>query len=786
MITGLGGIGKTELLLQALKEAGVQRPVIWINVEQHRSASEVSAALRSAVAQGEEACSEAALPSIIDDLQARVVFDGVEQALLADIDVFEELLAHLISSTAVAQIIVTSQVVLHSLTVDHRQTLNALDPVASRALMVALVAEEDAATDNDIDNLAAFCEGHALTLRLAAALRDHYGSASRALGVIQSRGGSALQTPGRRTQTRRTSLELCLETAYAAFGQQSKRLLWGLSACPAGVFANYIEHDWIGIPDGVEALGELKRWNFIDITAHSGGPERVFVPSPIRAFAATLGSRDEKSAYDAVILDVARGHQLLVAVFETRFTAPDQTPYVLERFGHELSNFLHILHLARRQPAARELRKSAISITRALMRYFFVRGLNDEGCSVMQQAAMLAIDIEETSQASGIMLQQLALSDRAENDEIFCAGMELAERLSLSDDLEVRGDVAFARGMAARRKGNHASAEEYALQAFEIYRERLRAAVEAQKAAHGSALEDDHEELHNDISHALSALGSARLAQEKLTEAASAYRHSIEHLRGTSVAVNQGQTLHQIGNCESRLGNHKLAVELYVEAAQVFHFIGMDHYLSNAVGELGYALLDHHEGFAFDDIDEDFVVSALADLERHASRVFQTGLAIDHAQAAPLLRKTFGLISFVSLTPHTAQLLEFTTRLGDTLRDVGKMGPDGKRDIDELFPFLTMDLILSLGFYAAQGTDMRNGNSFREVVGTLLRIVCNSHDWEKANLRIVEWLSLLITLRWRLKGADTQRLRVFVKNFENDIEDWLDLDFSDVPDELPG
>lgn len=62
MITGLGGLGKTELLTQALKEGGVQRPVIWVNVEQHWSTSAISAALRSAIAPGDEACSEAALP----------------------------------------------------------------------------------------------------------------------------------------------------------------------------------------------------------------------------------------------------------------------------------------------------------------------------------------------------------------------------------------------------------------------------------------------------------------------------------------------------------------------------------------------------------------------------------------------------------------------------------------------------------------------------------------------------------------------------------------------------
>jgi hypothetical protein len=68
-----------------------------------------------------------------------------------------------------------------------------------------------------------------------------------------------------------------------------------------------------------------------------------------------------------------------------------------------------------------------------------------------------------------------------------------------------------------------------------------------------------------------------------------------------------------------------------------------------------------------------------------------------------------------------------------------------------------------------------------------LRSFCNADDWAKVHFPIVNWLSLLLTLRWRLEGTDTPRLRLFVQNFEDDVKDWFDRDFSAAPDgTVPG
>src|SRR5690606_7414581 len=105
IITGVGGIGKTELLVQALDRLETGRPVFWIDVEQYRSASDILAALQAALGNDGVACPQAALPSRLDALQACVVFDGIERAALDDIDEFEDMIATLYSATATTQFV---------------------------------------------------------------------------------------------------------------------------------------------------------------------------------------------------------------------------------------------------------------------------------------------------------------------------------------------------------------------------------------------------------------------------------------------------------------------------------------------------------------------------------------------------------------------------------------------------------------------------------------------------------------------------------------------------------
>ena len=92
IISGIGGIGKSELLLQAMSRIEVERTVLWCNIEQYRSVTEVITALRTAVTDDGKACSEEELSSRLDAIQACVVFDSIEQSSFDNLDKFEDVI----------------------------------------------------------------------------------------------------------------------------------------------------------------------------------------------------------------------------------------------------------------------------------------------------------------------------------------------------------------------------------------------------------------------------------------------------------------------------------------------------------------------------------------------------------------------------------------------------------------------------------------------------------------------------------------------------------------------
>ncbi|EIM72208.1 hypothetical protein A33O_20540 [Nitratireductor aquibiodomus RA22] len=781
MITGVGGIGKTELLVQALHAAETARPVIWISVELYRSSTDVFAALRTALGSGGVACPEVDVAARLDAQQACVVFDGVERAAFDNIDTFEDALNALYGATSYAQFVVTSQVALHGFVVDTRLRIGRLDGPASRELLERFQAVEPAPRPDDGTSLVSFCEGHALTLRLAAALRDHYGGADQALRAIRAKGVAAISLPARKVQSSRTSLELCLQAAYDALSDNARQLLWALSEAPAGIFTHYLEGDWLDLGEPDESLAELRRWHLVEFALVRGSVTRTQVLSPIRAFAAETARRNDRSSYNAVIDRLAHAFQMMIAVFELNYDDPNETPYVVARYEEELPNYLRLLELAQANRANTELGLAAVSIVRAMMRYFFVRRLPEQGARVMHDAAELAVAIGNAERASGLILQLAALADRAQDVKLLQAGLVLADELEKqTDNIEVRADIAMCRGIVARDEGDQLAAERYARAAFEGYRSQLRAAI-AEQNANPSEKRDGKfavDEIHNDISHALGLLGFALLSQQRYEEARRAYSHSLQHERGASVGVNRGQTLHQIGNCECHLGRFKEAAKLYLEAAEIFHFVGMEEYLSNALGELGYALLDIGEAYPLDALDVEIIDAALSDLAKDISRVFDIDRSIDHASAICIIRKTFGCVALASLSGRGDLLGDFCMTLAnDVFLPIEQQIARGERDEDERFPLSMMDVAIRLGFYAAEAERVfaEEGDISRDIINEMLKTVCNAHGWAQDTMRTVDWLAALLSRRWELEGARAERLREFIRNFDDDVVDYLDI-----------
>ena len=781
IITGIGGIGKTELLVQALRGLDTGRPVFWIDVELYRSASNIMAALHTALGRDGVACSATDLPARLDSLQACVVFDGIERSTLDDLEEFEDAIAALHSSTSAAQLVATSQVVLYKLAADARFKVGGLDKQSSRQLLESFGTSGSAITDRELGPLLEFCEGHALTLRLVAALVDYYDGPSAAMRAIKTKGVTAVSLPGRKKPTRTNSLTLCLQLAYDAVSDEGHQLLWTLAESPAGLFTCTLERSWLEIPDPIESLAELRRWHLVDLVPFQDDLSRTHVLGPVRAFAIERARSDDRSRYEKVIDRLVREQKMYVAVLEVSYDDPNDAPYVLQRYGHELPNLLHVLDLAQANQANSELVLTAVMIARTLHRYFFVLGLSEQGARVMHDAAELAFSAGHLKSAGALTLQLVSLANRANDAERLNAGLALADRLEhLTDDGALLADIALCRGIAAHTGEDYEAAESYARKAVAGYRGRGRALVDEQSP--GSCDDGDARfelaDVHGDLSSALGLLGYSLLSLHRFEESAEAYRHSLKHQKGAFAAVNRGQTLHQLGDCESNLGHFREAAGYYLEAAKVFDFVGMEEYLSNALGELGYSLIDLEGKFLPEDLDLEVIERGLQDLARHAKRAFNPDRPLDHKICVSLLRKLFGCLALASLTGKGQLLGSFCVSLGDDVLVVhGGQLSTGSRDKEDALPLVMMDTALRLGVLVAEAEHMcdQDGDISRDTISTLLHTVCETHKWAQHTMRVVDWLALLLTSRWGLQGASPARLREFIENYDDDVVDYLDL-----------
>ena len=574
-VFGVAGIGKSELVLQALDRCETGRPVLWCNIEQYLKIADVMSTLRTALAIDGIACSEEQLPSQLDAAHTCVVFDGIEQGDLDDLDEFEDTVYDLFRLTSDTQFVSTSQVLLHRLPAETELRLGRLEEAASRSLLHQSCIEYHSTIYGHDDALLDFCDGHPLTVRLAGALTAHYGSTAAALDAIYSRSVESVGLPGRRHHTRRTNLELCLQTAYEILSPSSRQVLWALAEAPAGVWTHYIAREWLELDDITDALASLRIWHLVDVAHIDNNLSRTRVLNPVRRYVTNRGRQENLCLYEETVRRVFQGFSMMTAVIELKYDRPQDTPYVLQRFGHELPNLLHVLEFAQERTEDEELVITALSVVQSLTRFFFVLRLPEKGAHILYDATDLAVRTGQFERASGLAMQFLTLAQRADDESLFAKVQSIVNQIaSATTDLEALSDVAMCRALAAHSSEDFPEAEIQARQALEGYRTVGRALKGKTEA--DDDLELKRRNLHTDISNALGMLGGALLSQEKYEEAAQAYRHSLQHQRGADIGVNLGQNLHQIGNCESNLGNHEAASKLYVEAARIFHFIGME------------------------------------------------------------------------------------------------------------------------------------------------------------------------------------------------------------------
>ena len=410
LVHGPGGIGKTQLLLHALRTVETGRRVVWVEVEQAASTEAIHAALQVMRSNGTEPATRTTLRHWLDELSACVVLDGVEQVNGPMIEEVDDLLDELKNSTLNAQFVVTSQVDLQRTVFDERLELTGLAREPSRNVLLSALRDD---TPIDIDSeksLLAFVDGHPLTLRLAAKLADYLGSVRTASVLIEQQGAAVVEIQKRTTHDRNTSLDASLSLAYENLSGVEQRILYLIASCPGGIMTRLLELTDLGGSEAPVLLAALRRWSLVQTKGKGEWDERSHMLSPIRSYVRQRWSEEHAVEAHAFIQMLVEKFSIMAAKVE--LDSGSDVSKMLSLFSRELPNLLLVVDEAEANLGNAEFSFKASTICYALMRFFFVLRLPEQGCEVMRRGARIAHRDGDGKRASGHIAMMVSLAQR--------------------------------------------------------------------------------------------------------------------------------------------------------------------------------------------------------------------------------------------------------------------------------------------------------------------------------------------------------------------------------------
>ncbi len=766
-IQGPGGIGKTQLLLNALQRISDERPVIWINVEAYSSVSDLGLALTTALSQEGSPIAAYAVVDVLADAQVRVIFDGVERMSPSDMDDLEDFFGNLLTMTFAPQFIFTSQAELNELDIDVRLQVDRLDEAAGMLILRSALDSDQLETlevERLLKWLECFCEGHPLSLRLTAGLLRYFKSVPTVVERIRQHGASIIQSPTRHRQTTSTSLRTCLLVSYQALTNSQRRVLWLAAHCPAGCILDMLrDREIYGTTDIESDVATLQRWHLVNVWVDELEKSRLSVLSPIGSFIEAEWSAEAP-------LEAKELHYILVEDFTTHSVVLDlnyaqgnNAAFGLFRFDQEFPNFLHALAIANKRASNDERYLRLISVmASSLMVYCYVRGLFNRGIQIMRLGADASIKLGHKKSASDLLLQLFSLSKRlhSENSERTTLLQEIADELALlaedSKESRLLGNAAIAKGEVAMLEGELDEALEYFSDATLNYERAIQTTETTNSSIDDEPLSEQDNSARQNLAMALKSQGFVHQIAGRMNDALLFYERSLTIISRVNDEINIGSIHHQIGNCAVAINQFERAFNSYLEAAKKFQAIGMNEYLSHSLSELGYLLIQWDPSIPIGSlIFEDLLIDGLADTTKQIIHIFAQPSSVLLAELGlSILRKTFGIVALLSFSSCNSLLDDWAYELrGKMLQPLHEKLQSERQilDLDIKIPLMHLDLILLL---AGTLSEVEQPNGFGSIP-TLDEIeyyawLCYKHfepGW--TTFHLFEWLS---TYLYRHRG----------------------------------
>ncbi len=565
-IVGVGGIGKTQLLLNALRKTGSDRPVLWIALDAlGETATMADTFLRVVRERGIEI--RDGVPRL-DDVRACLVLDGLERVGTGRDEVVD-LIERLLADNVDTLLVVTSQVTLAALDFEETLTLGPLPEPAAETILAS--AERSPA----IDEIVGFADGHPLTLRLLATLLRFHGSAATVLSEIERLGASALADPQRRAHSPASSLVVCLDLAYSQLDGAERRLLWVVASSPGGFRPGLHDLSELIGPSSAGAIAGIRAWNLVDrygdddFRSGADPHEVLHMLSPVRAFTLQASERGGAVDLEGLVRSFCYSQTALSNFIQNGLIRDGPPMLGRALMRRELSNTLSAFEIAARMSDTDpSFLPAVVSIGHSTMMTLFTSGDFELGAQIMRRAATVSAENGSMVDALQFLYQMQTLSERQMDEKGVSTAVEAAERLAGNADGEPRAMLLLMRASFAERERRFDDAAAFARESYDLFRALPNCEEERRKSAGFQ-------------------LARALEFGCRPAEALPFYLDALECAEAEADPVNRGSILHHIGNCEAYAGRYQEAMHAYRKAGEQHVELDTAEFICNSVGEAG-------------------------------------------------------------------------------------------------------------------------------------------------------------------------------------------------------
>ncbi|MFB9840853.1 tetratricopeptide repeat protein [Mucilaginibacter ginsenosidivorans] len=761
VIQGIGGIGKTQLVLNALSSVGYHNPVLYFNIETVTDVKDLIILMQNGIFEITGKQGSKLFIEELSDTPITFIFDSLEKLLIPFRDEIEDVITDLMTKTTEVQLIVTTQVDLSLF--DHQQhtiQLTGIDDGHALSILRYLLPAHLSLDGDDVYWITEFCNGHPLSLKLTASLIKFWADAKKAITKIREH--HIVEQPLRRIQNKGTSLERCLSTAYDCLTTEEKKFLFIVQCHPAGVNINRFK-TFSKDPQIDHHIASVNQFFFLESDFDELEFERISIPNPVRPFLNAMAEKFEGGIEEIQV--EAYGQTMAEAVFFDAFFVEgwkdgppaigiikldDELPNILEAFHN---SELRIKDLTRiENEVQRKYTSIVIGISTAMGKFCFTRGYFEYGIMFAKagiRVNLLLNEIDIVAQQYMYLAQIYERQFDLKNFEATIAEMEVITARTGNKNMLV--NINWAKGRFAMEHKNWAVAKKHYKTALGLMSKDNAKSADNR----GSKMIGDFDQSTKQGNTALlnSEMGKVYEFSGELKEAIVYYKQAVEIQQKLSDETNLLSTYHHLGFCLIHTGAMDEGLDLLFKTVEGFYRNRQYEYLANTLSELGRIVVRRPDLLSNLLLDEEKIDVALEATCFQLQEIYERLISQMDQRAAlegvpnPLQGKILYLTMLVGVTPFRAALWHHIAPLFELMKT-----EEGEPDI--------LLVVLTLGYVVGGFDDWKTQPIKEEVISQLYRIclIINGGPDLNGKTEIFQWLAFWMNLVGLTQDISAQEL----------------------------